>query len=592
MFCIKISYKKLLAIIVIALESVLPTNAQNLCKKVMEIPVAAQIEIYNYKPDLDGGYYGVGYWWESQFDGGVQKIFLLRLNDQCDTLWTKKFNYYFHDSLPTNCMDFVVNPNGSLTLFGAYTTIDSGVTNYPFLMTLDGNGNLLWTREYLPIGNYTNFPVGILTDDSSNIYTLNNYYTDTLGTIRFYVSKFDSVGNSLWTKFYGAGLTSQAFSWKRNADGSTIIATTRKQFPAYNVYDIFLYKLDTQFDLEWGDGYGAYWDDDGFFSGQSIFVDQNDNLLISAYNSYVCSTCVWVKYRGQLLKINKKGDFIDSLYYQFGEREGVLISSVQIGDNYYSIGSTMYDWYGNPLSSGGHGFLIKTDTLLQSVNFERRYAQEDLMNESSGFSYLNLENSNTLFVAGSVRFFRPMLRDHFWFLKTDSCGFTAGDTSFAHFYLFKNGSRTISLQNGSESYCSFQWDFGDGETSSEMNPTHTYSTDGNYTITLITLVGNDYDTVSILVSIPFNPTELESIDSDGFQVVFNSALDALKLKGNSNSQVRVAIYDMRGRLLVSEQFESGFVSRNISLKNLAPALYAYKVYSDKEILSVGKFFVE
>src|SRR4030095_639679 len=32
---------------------------------------------------------------------------------------------------------------------------------------------------------------------------------------------------------------------------------------------------------------------------------------------------------------------------------------------------------------------------------------------------------------------------------------------------------------------SFQWDFGDGGTSTDINPTHLYSTAGTYTITLI-----------------------------------------------------------------------------------------------------------
>lgn len=43
---------------------------------------------------------------------------------------------------------------------------------------------------------------------------------------------------------------------------------------------------------------------------------------------------------------------------------------------------------------------------------------------------------------------------------------------------------TVVLQNNSERADSLVWDFGDGNTSTESNPTHTYSEDGTYVITL------------------------------------------------------------------------------------------------------------
>ena len=42
----------------------------------------------------------------------------------------------------------------------------------------------------------------------------------------------------------------------------------------------------------------------------------------------------------------------------------------------------------------------------------------------------------------------------------------------------------ISFSNQSIDAVSYEWNFGDGSTSSEMNPTHTYTTGGTYTVTL------------------------------------------------------------------------------------------------------------
>ena len=50
----------------------------------------------------------------------------------------------------------------------------------------------------------------------------------------------------------------------------------------------------------------------------------------------------------------------------------------------------------------------------------------------------------------------------------------------------------VLFENTSTTAQKFQWDFGDGQSSEELNPVHTYSANGNYNITLIAI-----DTTSI-----------------------------------------------------------------------------------------------
>ncbi len=57
----------------------------------------------------------------------------------------------------------------------------------------------------------------------------------------------------------------------------------------------------------------------------------------------------------------------------------------------------------------------------------------------------------------------------------------------ASFTLDKTSSQigeTIYFVNTSENASNYFWDFGDGNTSTDKNPTYSYSSDGTFTITL------------------------------------------------------------------------------------------------------------
>src|ERR1044072_8014105 len=52
------------------------------------------------------------------------------------------------------------------------------------------------------------------------------------------------------------------------------------------------------------------------------------------------------------------------------------------------------------------------------------------------------------------------------------------------FYTVSVDGATVTFTNKSEDAVSYEWDFGDGTTSTEENPTHTYPGKGKYVPTL------------------------------------------------------------------------------------------------------------
>lgn len=68
----------------------------------------------------------------------------------------------------------------------------------------------------------------------------------------------------------------------------------------------------------------------------------------------------------------------------------------------------------------------------------------------------------------------------------------------------ENCTRNITITNESEHATSYLWAFGDGTTSTEVTPTHTYAANGTYTITLTATnaFGSNSATQQIEVSVP------------------------------------------------------------------------------------------
>lgn len=84
---------------------------------------------------------------------------------------------------------------------------------------------------------------------------------------------------------------------------------------------------------------------------------------------------------------------------------------------------------------------------------------------------------------------------------------------------------TVSLSNNSINGIYYKWDFGDSNGSNELNPTHTYSTSGTYSVSLI-IQNKHYawDTISKKVNVaePGSGKSVSFIVKDGAQFIENA----------------------------------------------------------------------
>lgn len=134
-------------------------------------------------------------------------------------------------------------------------------------------------------------------------------------------------------------------------------------------------------------------------------------------------------------------------------------------------------------------------------------------------------------------------------------------------------SATANFNNTSQNSNAYYWDFGDGNTSTDINPWHTYTANGVYQVMLISLndgcaADTSYATVYVGVS------GLGEADEDQVYLFPNPANDLLKF---NRMVLRTEVMDAAGKLIL---LETG-VFNELSINQLAPGSYFIRLETTK-----------
>jgi PKD repeat protein len=144
---------------------------------------------------------------------------------------------------------------------------------------------------------------------------------------------------------------------------------------------------------------------------------------------------------------------------------------------------------------------------------------------------------------------------------TDGCGDFANDSLVVQVQQYPAAGFTYTANNNTYTFAdtsqyatSWSWDFGDTQTSTQQNPSHTYTANGTYTVVLVTTNACGSDTATVVITVlttginPANGTQAVTIfpnpASDAFTVYLPAAENDLVIE----------LEDMNGKLLRKNEF--------------------------------------
>lgn len=151
---------------------------------------------------------------------------------------------------------------------------------------------------------------------------------------------------------------------------------------------------------------------------------------------------------------------------------------------------------------------------------------------------------------------------------------------------FTVSGEQVYFNNTSLMASAYNWDFGDGSSSFEINPSHTYSSSGTFTVNLkATNCGIENNFIQNVTISQLNIENPENNDTN-LLIYPNPTNATLNIQlGNDLTINSLKIYDIFGKLII-EKTEN---LNQINVENFSKGVYILEIISDGEIFK-NKFF--
>jgi len=285
----------------------------------------------------DGGYIMCGR--TISFGVGGFDNYLIRLNANGDTLWTKTYGNTGYDE----AQSIKQTSDGGFIMVGQTATVDYAGDVY--LVKTDVNGVLVWSTAF---GSATKFDFGYsVRQTSDGGYIIAGLTNGTGAGLRdVLLIKTNATGVLQWSKTYGGAADDEARSVEETADGGFIISGFTQSYGSG--YQMYLIKTNSTGNVTWSKTFGG----GGLELGYSVKQTSDGGYVLLGYSDSYGSGLLDVL----LLKLTATGGISWSKTYGGTADDYGLCIHITTDGGYIISGRTSS--YG---AGAGDYYLIKTD---------------------------------------------------------------------------------------------------------------------------------------------------------------------------------------------------------------------------------------
>lgn len=558
---------------------------------------------------FDNSYVVIGFY------GTTSGVYLLKLDSLGNTIWQKTYN-------PPNMLSFhydfsVKQTADSGFILAGSISYSNGNASRICLIKTNSSGDTLWTKQYggPSLGYYKGVACDVVVTSDSGYAVVGTEIGNTNKNV--YLLKADINGNVQWAKYYGGTSDDEGFSLKQTADGGYIIAGYTYSF-GQGGWDVYLLKVDSNGNLQWTKTYGGNYYD----FANCIEITNDGGFILTGETSGNGTTFDKNLF---LLKTDSAGNS-DWIYTYGGNSDEVGNSIKQTFDNGFIATGYTY--------SAGAGqsdvYLLKTDST-GSVEWSNTFggASTEQGNDV-------IQHGANYFIAGTTRNFSKGFED-VYLIKTDSIGTDTckQDTALTYQTVLPWVQGTGGIENSgytvqsdiivvgtadTSSYnpcvcvppvanyfgsfldaCAqfydlstwanaWYWDFGDGDTSSEQNPSHCFF-NGWWRVCLT--ASNECGTTTFCDSV-FLQTGVNDISRSPINIsIAPNPFDnvtTVKFENTKHKKLNLSLVNAIGQTALQLEDITGSEIQ-IERNGLASGLYFILLRSNDELVGTDKLIV-
>ena len=547
-------------------------------------------EVWQIVPKDEGGYALLGH--AIEIGGTSSYSFFWEIDEHGEELAAPI--YYQSDTANYYACTIIPNELGYAIAITKDPDWYGDLTAYPVFLQVGTDGNILFEREAIDTINYVVILQMIRTPDDAGYLMIGYAFENNVGHRKPYLIKLNANGEKQWEKIindYNPNLDSRLYDVVHTNEGYFAVGSINSNSNT-GVGDIILAQIDItngSFINEWIYNFDDYYGSSGFDWGRNLLALDDDGFIISGGNQTIPQV-------GYLLRLDSAKNLVwfnDSTNYDCGVAQTIYIPT---DGSFVTTGCATVLY---PEVSNGVQVEISKVSATGNLVWKRHYGVDGA--DDYAWDMINTPDGGFMVVGRSYSFFWQ--QTPIYLLKTNCMGLlTQPQAAFAA--QIDTAALRITLQNLSQFVYPdsidgghYIWDFGDGTTSTQINPTHTYAQGGNYSVTLTAVVCSDTSVFVQNVSTwatgieasPLPPPKEEEI-----RVLPNPANEQISISppsGGWGVQTHTfVLYDVLGKEVARQVLLANGTS--VKTQHLPSGIYLYQIIDPQnQTLQHGKLSI-